>query len=135
ITFDAAGWEIWLPLISGAALCISPARLDRDPDKLNDYIERQRVTIAQFVPSLLAVTPKLLHRLRCIFSGGERLASDLVRNIVADRNVPLVNPYGPTETTIQVTSWPVRDAGLGTSSVALGRPILTTRTYVLDRYM
>src|SRR5262249_36963799 len=57
IGFDAAGWEIWLPLISGAAVCVTPAQLSHDPSRFSGYLDRHGVTIAQFVPSLLAVTP------------------------------------------------------------------------------
>jgi non-ribosomal peptide synthetase component F len=31
ISFDAAGWEIWLPLLSGATLCFAPSHLIHDP--------------------------------------------------------------------------------------------------------
>ena len=34
ISFDAAAWEIWLPLVTGAALCIAPTETARDPGKL-----------------------------------------------------------------------------------------------------
>jgi nonribosomal peptide synthetase DhbF len=54
ISFDAAAWEIWLPLIAGATLCMAPAKVTHDPQLLMSYVERRRVTIAQFVPSLLA---------------------------------------------------------------------------------
>ena len=54
ITFDAAIWEIWLPLIAGATLCMTPAEVARDPSLLMTCVEQHHVTIAQFVPSLLA---------------------------------------------------------------------------------
>src|SRR5262249_1896097 len=86
------------------------------------------------VPSLLAATPavKAMTGLRCIFSGGEPLASDLAREVMAARNVPLVNLYGPTETTIQITSWSARDADLDAPAIPIGRPIWNTHAYVLD---
>ena len=75
ISFDAATWEIWLPLIAGATLCMTPAEVTRDPSLLMTYVEQHHVTIAQFVPSLLASTfaatsPSDHHRLKRIFSGG-----------------------------------------------------------------
>ena len=76
LSFDAATWEIWLPLIAGATLCMTAAELTRDPSLLMSYLEEHHVTIAQFVPSLLASTlaascPRDHHRLKRIFSGGE----------------------------------------------------------------
>ncbi len=53
ISFDAAQWEIWLPLVSGAALCIAPTETARDPAKLAALIAQRGITVAQFVPSLL----------------------------------------------------------------------------------
>ena len=50
--------------------------------------------------------------------------------------VPLVNLYGPTETTIQITSWQVTDAAdlpeQPLPSIPIGRPIWNTQVYVLD---
>ena len=137
ITFDAAGWEIWLPLLSGAALCVTPESLARDPTAFNAYVEEQGVTVAQFVPSLLAVilaarTQRPSGKLTRIFSGGEPLPSDLTRDVISAWKVPVVNLYGPTETTIQVTSCSLRDAGLHDATAPIGRPIWNTRVYVLD---
>jgi nonribosomal peptide synthetase DhbF len=136
VSFDAAGWEIWLPLLSGSALNVAPAHVTRDPQQLIDFIKHQGITVAQFVPSLLAATSELIgpadtHCLRHVFAGGEALASGLAREVTAAWNVQLVNLYGPTETTIQVTSWPWQHDGDG-QFAPIGRPIWNTRVYVLD---
>ena len=137
ISFDAAGWEIWLPLISGAALCITPWHLIHDPSQFSRYLKQQGVTIAQFVPSLLAPmlaigTSDLGHGLRRIFSGGESLASSVAGDMISAWKVPLVNLYGPTESTIQITSHSLRDTDLHGAAAPIGRPIWNTRVYVLD---
>src|SRR6476661_3126210 len=137
ISFDAAGWEIWLPLLSGATLCMAPSQLIHDPGQFSRYVKHHGITIAQFVPSLLvpmlvAGTPDLGRSLRRVFSGGEPLASSIARDVIAAWNVPLVNLYGPTETTIQITSHSVNDTDLSPSAAPIGRPIWNTRVYVLD---
>jgi nonribosomal peptide synthetase DhbF len=136
VSFDAAGWEIWLPLLSGSALNFAPAAVTRDPEQLIDYIKRQGITVAQFVPSLLAATSELIgpadtHCLRDVFAGGEALACNLAREVTSAWNVRLVNLYGPTETTIQVTSAPWQHDGDG-QFAPIGRPIWNTQVYVLD---
>ncbi|HTG31557.1 MAG TPA: amino acid adenylation domain-containing protein [Thermoanaerobaculia bacterium] len=136
VSFDAAGWEIWLPLLSGSALNVAPDHVTRDPQQLIDYIKREGITVAQFVPSLLAATSELItpadtHCLKHVFAGGEALASGLAREVTSAWNVQLVNLYGPTETTIQVTSWLWQHDGDG-QFAPIGRPIWNTRVYVLD---
>src|SRR5262249_22238985 len=135
ISFDAAGWELWLPLISGAAVCVTPAHLARDPTQFSDYCKQHGITIAQFVPSLLpalatADTSSIGGGLRRIFSGGEPLTSALARDVTW--KVPLVNLYGPTETTIQVTSRTLHDDDLRNAVVPIGQPIWNTQVYILD---
>ena len=87
ISFDAAAWEIWLPLVTGATVCIAPTAVTRDPGQLARYIERQSITVAQFVPSLLepvlaAVPPDALRRLKRVFAGGEALSHNMARHAV-----------------------------------------------------
>src|SRR6185503_19570308 len=53
ISFDASGWEIWLPLVAGAAVSLAPANITENLNELWAYVERHSVTVAQFVPSLL----------------------------------------------------------------------------------
>ena len=65
-------WEIWLPLVTGATLCIAPTAVTRDPGKLAGFIERHGITVAQFVPSLLepvmsAAAAGALRRLKRLF--------------------------------------------------------------------
>ena len=81
---------------------------------------------------LAAGAPDLGHNLKCVFSGGEPLASSIARDVIAAWNVSLVNLYGPTETTIQITSHSVNDTDLSHSAAPIGRPIWNTRVYVLD---
>jgi glyine---[glycyl-carrier protein] ligase len=136
VSFDAAGWEIWLPLLSGSALNVAPAHVTRDPQRLIAYIRHHGITVAQFVPSLLAATSELIgpadrHCLRQVFAGGEALASSLARTVTSAWNVRLVNLYGPTETTIQMTSGPWQHDG-DCQFAPIGRPIWNTRVYVLD---
>ena len=82
---------------------------------------------------MLAVgKPDLGRGLRRIFSGGESLASSVARDVISTWKVPLVNLYGPTETTIQITSHAVQDKDLHQAAAPIGRPIWNTRVYVLD---
>src|SRR5262249_52345867 len=103
--FDASVHEIFLPLLSGAALCVAPSLLN--PTRFSAYL-KQGIMAATFVPSLLGAisavrTSDAGCNLKRIFSGGEALAAGVAREVMSAWKVPLVNLYGPTEATIQVT--------------------------------
>ncbi|WP_407664681.1 non-ribosomal peptide synthetase [Micromonospora tarensis] len=134
VTFDAAGWELWLPLLNGAAVALAPAEVGREGADLVAFVERVGVTVAQFPPSLLAAlpAPSGQHRLARVFAGGEALPVALARDVARDWGVRVVNLYGPTETTIQVTSMTWTPDDPEPRTVPIGRPVAGTRIYVLD---
>jgi nonribosomal peptide synthetase DhbF len=135
VAFDAAGWEIWLPLTSGATLCLTPAYMSKNLDELLRYMSERQVTVAQFVPSLLANLPPQRPRLRVrtVFCGGEVLPPELARRTARQWQVDVVNLYGPTEATIQVTSWRCAQSDRS-GSTPIGRPIHNTAIHVLDEF-
>ncbi|TCK33784.1 amino acid adenylation domain-containing protein [Paraburkholderia sp. BL8N3] len=139
ISFDAAGWEIWLPLISGAQLQLASSGTVRELDRLARFLVDAEITVAQFVPSMLEtlLDEGLLTdwRPRIMFVGGEALSAHLAARAEAVCGVPVVNLYGPTEATIQAMSHPLRDIDRGRRRVPIGRPIWNTRVYVLDDAM
>ncbi|MBB6145125.1 amino acid adenylation domain-containing protein [Silvibacterium bohemicum] len=136
MSFDAAVWELFLPLLSGSRVCMVSAETSRDPMALHAAMERAGVTVAQFVPTLLeAVCASDMHKpsgLRMVFSGGEALSNQLARKVERSWGVPLVNLYGPTETTVQVTHHACAADLPEAGAVPIGRPIANTRLYLLD---
>nr|WP_009948742.1 non-ribosomal peptide synthetase [Saccharopolyspora erythraea] len=136
ISFDAAGTEIWLPLVVGATLCLASADVVRDPERLIDFVDRHRVTVAQFVPSLLAVAADVdlgerSPALRLVFVAGEVLPPALAARVVRSWGVRLAHLYGPTEASIDVTHWDY-DPAIGSRPLPIGRPLWNTRVHVLD---
>ncbi|WP_275426317.1 amino acid adenylation domain-containing protein [Streptomyces sp. CS014] len=134
-SFDAAVWEAWLPLVSGATVCVAPDEAVRDPLLLAAFMREQAVTVAQFVPTLLAAVLEVpeaseVTSVRQVFAGGEPLRSSLASSAMAAWSVQPVNLYGPTETTIQVTHGTGAECDGGT--VPIGRPVWNTQLYVLD---
>ncbi|WP_037827254.1 non-ribosomal peptide synthetase, partial [Streptomyces sp. NRRL B-1347] len=106
--FDAAVWESWLPLVSGAAVVVASDEVAKEPERLIAFMRERAVTVAQFVPTLLAAVLEVpgaadVTSLRRVFAGGEPLRSSLAAAAVDVWGVEPVNLYGPTETTIQVT--------------------------------
>ncbi|WP_411093695.1 amino acid adenylation domain-containing protein, partial [Streptomyces sp. 049-1] len=138
--FDASVWELWWPLMSGAALVIAAPEGHRDPTYLAELMRREEVTVAQFVPSLLSVfvaesSAVDCTSLRMLFCGGEALPGALRERVTGVLDVDLYNLYGLTETTVDSTSWHGSPGEALGGSVPIGRPVDNTRVYVLDRFL
>ncbi|MFJ8043303.1 amino acid adenylation domain-containing protein [Kitasatospora sp. NPDC096147] len=138
-SFDASVWETWLPLLHGGATCPVPPELTQDPAALLARMRAEEVTVAQFVPSLLALVLGETERqqppaaLRAVLCGGEPLPVALAERTARAWNVEVHNLYGPTEATIDATAHRYRaDDPAGSGTVPLGRPVDNTRAYVLD---
>ncbi|WP_084423807.1 non-ribosomal peptide synthetase [Rhodococcoides kyotonense] len=133
--FDASVWELLLPLSTGARLVLADPEGHRDPRYMANLIAAERITIAQFVPSVLALMAEVaiadeLRTLRAVLVGGEQLDAALASDIRALSGADVHNVYGPTETTVQVTH-----AASGPSDVSvvpIGTPVFGARLYVLD---
>ncbi|MHC5821500.1 MAG: non-ribosomal peptide synthetase, partial [Nostoc sp.] len=107
LSFDVVLRDIFLPLTSGATLCL-PAPGDKlEPTKILRYLEREQISVLHTVPSLaqswLANVPsESLRNLRWLFLAGEPLKETLIlqwRNAFPQAG-EIVNLYGPTETTL-----------------------------------
>ena len=135
-SFDVSNWEVYGPLIAGAAIVLAEPDAHRDPACLAALAQRHGVTVMQFVPAMLAAFVEKPGLARCgavrrVFVGGEALSAALVQRFHARHGAELVNHYGPTETTIDVTSWVAPREGLP-SPIPIGRPNANTRLHVLD---
>ncbi|MFK0191471.1 amino acid adenylation domain-containing protein [Kitasatospora sp. NPDC090308] len=138
-SFDASVWETWLPLLHGGATCPVPPELNHDPVGLLGRMRAEGVTVAQFVPSLLALVLGETERepapaaLRAVLCGGEPLTGALAARAERAWGVAVHNLYGPTEATIDATAHRWRPAADGAdAAVPIGRPVDNLRAYVLD---
>ncbi|MFE7048784.1 amino acid adenylation domain-containing protein, partial [Streptomyces californicus] len=135
-SFDASGSEIWLPLIAGATICMAPDDVVGLPHLLIEYAVEHRVTVAQFVPSLLAVALPAIRdasglALRLLFVAGEVLPPPLADEVVTELGLRLCHHYGPTEASIDVTAYDVRP-GESYRTVPIGSPVANTEVHILD---
>jgi amino acid adenylation domain-containing protein len=138
MSFDAATFEIWGPLLNGGCLALLPP----GPFTLADVyaaVARHGVTTLWLTSGLfhLAVEEGLapLGGLRQLLAGGDVLSHPhVLRALAALPGVELVNGYGPTENTTFSTTHRLRGGvATGEASVPIGRPISGSRAYVLDR--
>ncbi|MCP3800879.1 amino acid adenylation domain-containing protein [Allokutzneria sp. A3M-2-11 16] len=139
ISFDAATFEIWGALLSGATCVISTERvLTARP--LADAITRHRISTLWLTSSLfnhiVDEDTTALSGLRHLLVGGEALSANHVRRAVtALPGTQIVNGYGPTECTTFATCHLVTaPLPADTNGIPIGRPIGNTRVYVLDEH-
>lgn len=108
LSFDVVLRDVFLPLTSGASLCLPDLDEETAVSKTLLWLEREAITVLHAVPAIvqswLAAVPQgvSLHRLRWAFFAGEPLTDSLVRRWVAafPQAGRIVNLYGPTETTL-----------------------------------
>ena len=145
-TFDISIWEMFLWFFVGAQLCILPDGDERNAENIISAIYDWKVTVCQFVPSLLSEllkyaahrkTQKKLSSLRVVFSGGEVLSPTLVERFKTELsekyNTILYNVYGPTETTIDSTFYRCDNTECEKwDRIPLGQPIWNTNIYIID---
>ncbi len=155
-SFDVAIWEVFGPLVAGAATVLVDPGMHQDPCHLAALIARMDVTDVNFVPSMLHVfldepdvspvprqgLPGVVGHfqgasrcisLRRVFSGGEALTPVLVKRFF-DRvpRAELHNLYGPTEASLAVSVWQCHENEHPTV-IPIGAPIANTVLRVLDR--
>lgn len=133
LSFDIAGLELYLPLISGARLVLVPTSVAADGSLLIKALEKSQATFMQATPTtwkmLISAGWQGNPRLKAL-CGGEALPNDLAAQLVP-RCASLWNMYGPTETTIWSTLCQITDPA---QRITVGRPIANTQVYILDTH-
>lgn len=131
LSFDIAGLELYLPLMVGAQVVITPSGVASDGHALAKQLDVVRPTVFQATPSgyrlLLAAGWSGDPSLR-ILCGGEPLPSALAQSLLPC-GAQLWNLYGPTETTIWSSAHRVTSAE---APVSIGSPIANTTFHILD---
>ncbi len=140
VSFDAATFEIWGALASGAQLAVAPGGV-LSAGELGRFLAELRVSVLWLTAGLFGQVAETdtgaLAGLRVLLAGGDVLPAAACRAVLERApGVRLVNGYGPTENTTFTATWPVRAADLnGGFGVPVGRPVADTRVFVLDRWL
>ncbi len=141
LSFDVVLRDLFLPLTSGATLCIPDRGMDTGPAATLRWLAREQVTALHVVPSvaqawLAAIDPEsddaARQSVRWTFFAGEPLTDSLVERWRARfPRAGAVNLYGPTETTLakcffRVPAQPVP------GQQPVGNPLPDTQALVLS---
>ncbi|HHL31650.1 MAG TPA: amino acid adenylation domain-containing protein, partial [Oceanospirillales bacterium] len=131
IGFDAAVWELWPYLCSGAAIHIISDETRISPKRLLETFNRQHITHAFMPTALLENSFELFDqadtKLEYLLVGGEKLN----KNGFVHSKTQLVNHYGPTESTVVASAYVTNPNDIKTPPI--GKPIANIRAYVLNR--
>ncbi|MFF4169350.1 amino acid adenylation domain-containing protein [Streptomyces sp. NPDC001744] len=134
--FDAATFEIWVPLLRGSRIVTAPEGV-LQPARLREAVTRDGVTAAFLTTALFNVfaetDPDALGLLRLAAAGGEAAAPGVLQRLAAAHpGTVVLNAYGPTEATTFALLHRVgaHDAPGGTPPV--GHPLDGVRALVLD---
>ncbi|MFF4016200.1 amino acid adenylation domain-containing protein, partial [Streptomyces sp. NPDC001843] len=141
VTFDISVWQMLAPLVVGGRVRVVGRDTAADPGLLFPLAAAEDVTVLEVVPSLLraaldawdlAGSDVDLPALRRLIVTGEALPADLCRRWLARcPATPLVNAYGPTECSDDVTHAHIRHTPAADGPVPIGTPVRNTRLYVL----
>jgi amino acid adenylation domain-containing protein/non-ribosomal peptide synthase protein (TIGR01720 family) len=136
-TWDASGYELWMPLLNGREVVVAP------PGELGveDYgrvLEEGGVTAAFLTAGLLDVIaehdPAVLSGLHRLCTGGDVVSPAAVERV--RRHAPrlrVTNLYGPVENTTVSLSHEIPAAGPEDGPLPVGTPTAGVRTLVLDQ--
>jgi amino acid adenylation domain-containing protein/non-ribosomal peptide synthase protein (TIGR01720 family) len=142
ITADLGNTAIFPSLLSGGHLHVLGHDVATDSNRLADYFARHRIDVLKIVPSHLnallssGLGAKLLPA-KYLLLGGEAFPFELLERI-RETGSPceVFNHYGPTETTIGVLTFNLKQSGATgnfPATVPIGRPIDNTKIYIVDR--
>lgn len=124
--FDASVWELFPYLIAGASVYIIPEQIRLDVYALNEFYERNLITITWLPPQVYEQFLELQNTtLRFLLTGGDKVR--------AYSHVPyeVINTYGPTESTVICTSYNIQKDNY--RNIPIGMPIDNIQLYILDR--
>ncbi len=141
--FDISVWQFLAALLVGARVHILPDPIAHDPVALRQALPTYQIAILETVPALLrafldipstSTAPADLGPLRWLIPTGEALPPQVAHTwLTRYPQVPLMNAYGPTECSDDVTHAILRTpSDVADGLVPIGTPIASTQLYVLD---
>jgi len=133
ISFDVSVCELFPFLCSGGTVVVADKDTLLEPAKFVDFVQDHLINFMGATPSLLNNLQEVsasLPSVRSIFSGGESLKLEDVRNFLANSRV--VNGYGPTEATIGATAHVLGPEDSKRIRIPIGRALPNYEIYILD---
>jgi amino acid adenylation domain-containing protein len=144
--FDISVWQFFAALITGGKTAIYPGAVILEPGEFISRLTAQGVTVLEVVPSYLSVmfdalespgtlTADISLPLEYLLVTGEELPPGLVeRWFEKFPGIRLVNAYGPTETSDDITHY-IMEGTPRRGPIPIGRPLRNFSLYIVDNHM
>jgi amino acid adenylation domain-containing protein/non-ribosomal peptide synthase protein (TIGR01720 family) len=143
-SFDISIWQFLAALLKGAHTYIIDREKVLEPSVLLKELQQGSVTVFESIPSLIITIldglqkshDGLLNKLRWMIPTGEPLSVALTRKWYSYfPGIKLLNAYGPTEASDDVTHHIVEPPAEDQLTISIGRPVQNMHIYILDKYM
>lgn len=139
-SFDISVWQMFNALLEGGETCIYSDEVVLDVEKFLSSVSAQGITILEVVPSYLKLmldsfettSISAISNLRYLMVTGEEIKPDLAKrwyDMFPD--VPLVNAYGPTEASDDITHHIIQKP-VSDERIPIGRPIRNMNIHILN---
>ncbi|MCL1990447.1 MAG: amino acid adenylation domain-containing protein, partial [Defluviitaleaceae bacterium] len=129
--FDVSVEQIFLALLSGYPLIVTPDNLWMDQEKFTAYLNKHDVTYLHMTPSLLSqIDVTGVSSLKRVVAAGESVNPALVKTM-HEAGITFINGYGPTEATVIATTHVFE--GYEQRNL-IGKPVANTTVYLLDDF-
>ena len=142
-SFDISVWQFFAGLLSGGQVIVYIGDLILNPAAFLERLLTDRTTILEVVPSYLSAMldelekqnkPYLNHVFYLLVTG-EELKSDLVKRwFSVYPQKYLVNAYGPTEASDDITHHVMNDWEYA-KFIPIGKPVQNLKLYIVDQAM
>ncbi|NSL86194.1 amino acid adenylation domain-containing protein [Chitinophaga sp. Mgbs1] len=141
-SFDISVWQFFTALMTGGRTVICSDQEIFEPAAYWEKLRREGVTILELVPSYLSMLLDILTPqpertappLQYLLLTGETLKAVLVKKwFDLYPQIPMVNAYGPTEASDDITHHFMHKAP-PTGNIPIGKPVRNMKIYVLDAH-
>ncbi|GAA0214594.1 hypothetical protein GCM10009527_007930 [Actinomadura nitritigenes] len=150
--FDISIWQMLSPLLVGGRVDVIGDEVGHDPVAFARAVDEQGITVVELVPTMVrhlledlpgapaegspsggtTARERPLGGLRWMIATGEELPAELARRwLEAMPHARLLNAYGPTECSDDVTHHTVTGGDLDLLRLPIGTPVVNARLHVL----
>jgi len=134
LSFDGSILDIYMTLLSGAALVMPSQEILSDVDTFANFLTNTNTTIATLPPSYMRfLNGKQLDSIRVLISAGDVFDVNVCRHY---KDKKLFNGYGPTEMTVNTTLYQLSEDDVDISnSIPIGSPAANKKVVILDEQL